>query len=59
MNEYDTPEPASAIQFNIDDEVVIEINEKGLTYRGELAADAGECYAMLTEFLNRAKGATE
>tara|TARA_R110000796_G_scaffold190356_1_gene307073 strand:- start:300 stop:491 length:192 start_codon:yes stop_codon:yes gene_type:complete len=59
MNEYDTLEPASAIQFNIDDQVVLEINEEGLTYRGELAADAGECYAMLTAFLNRAKGATE
>ena len=59
MNEYDTPEPASAIQFNIDDEVVLEIDEKGLTYRGELAADAGECYAMLTAFLNRAGGTAE
>tara|TARA_R110000822_G_scaffold273608_1_gene396034 strand:- start:239 stop:418 length:180 start_codon:yes stop_codon:yes gene_type:complete len=59
MNGYDTLAPASAIQFNIEDEVVIEIDEKGLTYRGELAADAGECYAMMLEFLNRAKGATE
>ena len=55
----DTPEPASAIQFNIEDEVVLEINEEGLTYRGELAADAGECYAMLTAFLNRAGGTAE
>jgi len=48
---------APTINFNLGDEVVLVINEKGLTYRGELAADAGECYAMLTEFLNRAKGA--
>ena len=47
---------APAINFNLGDEVVLVIDEKGLTYRGELAADAGECYAMLTEFLNRAKG---
>ena len=45
-----------SINFNIGDEVVLVIDEKGLTYRGELAADAGECYAMLTEFLNLAKG---
>ena len=44
-----------SINFNIGDEVVLVIDEKGLTYRGELAADAGECYAMLTEFLNSAK----
>ena len=44
-----------AINFNLGDEAVLVINEKGLAYRGELAADAGECYAMLTEFLNRAK----
>ena len=43
------------ISFNLGDEVVLVIEEKGLTYRGELAADAGECYAMLTEFLYRAK----
>ena len=48
---------APTINFNLGDEVVLVIDEKGLTYRGELAADAGECYAMLTEFLNRAKGA--
>ena len=46
---------APTINFNLGDEVVLVIDEKGLTYRGELAADAGECYAMLTEFLNRAK----
>ena len=44
-----------SINFNIGDEVVLVIDEKGLTYRGELAADSGECYAMLTEFLNSAK----
>ena len=47
---------APTINFNLGDEVVLVIDEKGLTYHGELAADAGECYAMLTEFLNRAKG---
>ncbi len=46
---------APAINFNLGDEVVLVVDEKGLTYRGELAADAGECYAMLTEFLYRAK----
>jgi hypothetical protein len=46
---------APTINFNLGDEVVLVIDEKGLTYRGELAADAGECYAMLTEFLNSAK----
>jgi hypothetical protein len=46
---------APTINFNLGDEVALVIDEKGLTYRGELAADAGECYAMLTEFLNRAK----
>ena len=46
---------ASTINFNLGDEVVLVVDEKGLTYRGKLAADAGECYAMLTEFLNRAK----
>ena len=46
---------APTINFNLGDEVVLVVDEKGLTYRGELAADAGECYAMLTEFLNRAK----
>ena len=46
---------APTINFNLGDEVVLVIDEKGLTYHGELAADAGECYAMLTEFLNRAK----
>ena len=51
------PTVAATINFNLGDEVVLVIDEKGLTYRGELAADAGECYAMLTEFLNRAKGA--
>tara|TARA_B110000967_G_scaffold98312_1_gene100987 strand:- start:168 stop:371 length:204 start_codon:yes stop_codon:yes gene_type:complete len=45
-----------SINFNLGDEAVLVINEKGLAYRGELAADAGECYAMLTEFLNLAKG---
>jgi len=44
-----------SINFNLGDEVVLVVDEKGLTYRGELAADAGECYAMLTEFLNSAK----
>ena len=43
------------ISFNLGDEVVLVVDKKGLTYRGKLAADAGECYAMLTEFLNRAK----
>ena len=43
------------INFNLGDEVVLVVDKKGLTYRGKLAADAGECYAMLTEFLNRAK----
>ena len=46
---------ASTINFNLGGEAVLVIDEKGLTYRGELAEDAGECYAMLTEFLNRAK----
>ena len=47
---------APTINFNLGGKAVLVIDEKGLTYRGELAEDAGECYAMLTEFLNRAKG---
>ena len=43
------------INFNLGDEVVLVVDKKGLTYRGKLAADAGECYVMLTHFLNRAK----
>tara|TARA_R110000868_G_scaffold318998_1_gene579746 strand:+ start:343 stop:576 length:234 start_codon:yes stop_codon:yes gene_type:complete len=46
---------APTINFNLGGEAVLVIDEKGLTYRGELAEDAGECYSMLTEFLNRAK----
>tara|TARA_R110002167_G_scaffold276641_1_gene482594 strand:+ start:1074 stop:1283 length:210 start_codon:yes stop_codon:yes gene_type:complete len=45
-----------SITFNLGDEIVLVINAEGLTYRGELAADAGQCYAMMREFLNRAKG---
>ena len=43
------------INFNLGDEVVLVVDKNGLTYRGKLAADAGECYVMLTHFLNRAK----
>jgi hypothetical protein len=56
MEFHELKEVAPTINFNLGDEVVLVIDEKGLTYHGELAADAGECYAMLTEFLNRAKG---
>jgi hypothetical protein len=56
MEFHELKEVAPTINFNLGDEVALVIDEKGLTYRGELAADAGECYAMLTEFLNRAKG---
>jgi hypothetical protein len=36
-------------------EEILRVSEEGVYYRGELAADAGECYAMLMDFLQKTK----
>lgn len=43
----------SEIVFQIDDETIMKITERGMEYKGQVIMDAGEAYHLMLDWLRR------